>query len=59
MTDRCSYCPAEATGVVVTVNGWVIDMCDRCALAHVDVLFGPRLPDTADLPPRHRLLVIP
>lgn len=28
---RCSQCPAAATGTVVTVNGWVVDVRDGCA----------------------------
>ena len=31
-------CHNKVTGVVVTVNGWVIDCCDECSMWLVDPL---------------------
>lgn len=33
-------CGALATEPVVTVNGWVIDLCPSCAVIHCDPLRG-------------------
>lgn len=42
LLDRCQGatgpCDRMATETVATVNGWLIDLCHRCALALCDPL---------------------
>jgi hypothetical protein len=40
MMNDCGQCGAPSTEVIVDVNGWLLEVCHRCALVACDPLGG-------------------